>query len=167
MQPVPAAHGGLSSTRGDCRTCVPCTGSEDGCFDYHARQGSSTVEHQTENLAVTGSTPVPARKRRQRSPRGRAMRRSAAGMTPLRRDSVVECDCRPQHERGALQCADTARASSKATTNRRRFRRVGRRSRNDLGRPKSTPRIAWAQARSASRCGTDVLFRPPGLFFAN
>ena len=76
---------------------------------------SSEAEHQTLNLAVTGSTPVPQRLNRGESvtkkPAGAGDRRSAAGIVLVRRESVVTCHRPAATQDGALQCADTACAS--------------------------------------------------------
>jgi hypothetical protein len=136
------------------------------------------IEHQTLNLAVTGSTPVPNAAKAARGapvsavqqPAGAGKRRSAAGTALIdagpRGARASRCvTCRRQHK--TVPCSAQIPLvrvldNDKPTPIASR----GPGSRNALGEAKSSPWIAQAQAHSAYGCGTDVLLRPQRHFLA-
>src|SRR4051794_36810167 len=92
-------------------------GSEVGCVCHKV---SSMAEHQTMNLAVTGSTPVPnAVLNKSRSDAKASPNARGGGRTKVcrwycvraARESASWCHVSAATQDGALQCADTAGAS--------------------------------------------------------
>lgn len=128
------------------------------------------IEHQTLHLAVTGSTPVP----------NAAKNRSGAKAPPNARGGgrfvglpLALCSrgvkasqrvtCRRQHK--TVPCSvqiPLVRFLGNDKPTSMAMREPC--SSSALGRAKSTPWIAQAQAHSAYGCGTDVSLRPQGYF---
>lgn len=148
----PAAH---SLGHEPSAQCVPDMESNDGNFRSTTRL-AQWEEHQTKDLAVTGSNPVPqhdckscrARKRSQQTRGWRTDGKSAA----CRSSRLGESMARRQHKRDALQCVDTASA-------REAFE--DRRTSSPRCRPWSASGNVWERSDNASHAIAQTALRIP------